>query len=101
MGRYGTRTCLRTIATGSIFFDSTEGTMGPENPDILLDQGSLYSFEPFNKFEPVKQLSPVSISNGLAWNKNDTLMYYIDSPTRNVDVFDFDILKGTIGKPLD
>ncbi|KAL0274305.1 UNVERIFIED_CONTAM: hypothetical protein PYX00_006758 [Menopon gallinae] len=73
------------------------GTMGPENPDILPDQGSLYSFEPFNNFRPVKQLSPVSISNGLAWNKNDTLMYYIDSPTRNVDVFDFDILKGTIG----
>lgn len=42
-------------------------------------------------------LSPVSISNGLVFNRQETLMYYIDTPTRRVDVFDYNLSKGTIG----
>ena len=39
-------------------------------------------------------LAPVSISNGVQWSADGQRVYYIDSPTRRVDVFDFDLQTG-------
>lgn len=44
----------------------------------------------------VQAIDGVTISNGLAWTADDATLYYIDSPTGSVDVFDFDIEAGTI-----
>jgi sugar lactone lactonase YvrE len=36
----------------------------------------------------VTLLEEVRVSNGLAWNPDGTVLYYIDSPRRTVDAFD-------------
>ncbi len=41
-------------------------------------------------------LRDVGISNGLGWSPDDSLMYYVDSHTGAVDVFDFDAAAGEI-----
>ena len=41
-------------------------------------------------------LSSVSISNGIGWDPDDQVMYYVDSGTGRVDVFDFDVLTGVV-----
>ena len=41
----------------------------------------------------------VTISNGLAWSADARALYYIDSPTRTVQAFEYDLEHGTIGPP--
>jgi sugar lactone lactonase YvrE len=41
-------------------------------------------------------LDHVSLSNGIAWSPDGTLMYYVDSPSHQVDVFDYDVASGTL-----
>ena len=39
-------------------------------------------------------LAPVSISNGVQWSADGQQVYYTDTPTQRVDVFDFDLQTG-------
>lgn len=76
------------------------GTMGDEingqpSPPNL---GSLYRID--EQLKPLVEISPVSISNGLAWNREDDTFYYIDSPTREIAAYDYDPINGTISKKL-
>ncbi|XP_011499386.1 PREDICTED: regucalcin-like isoform X3 [Ceratosolen solmsi marchali] len=74
------------------------GTMGKEiNSQVTPNRGSLYSID--QHLVPKKHLSPVSISNGIAWNIEYNIMYYIDSPTRKITAFEYDIYNGTISNP--
>ena len=41
-------------------------------------------------------LSTLSIANGMAWSADGETFYYIDSPTRGVDAFDYDLASGDI-----
>jgi sugar lactone lactonase YvrE len=57
--------------------------------------GALYSLSP--NFEIVKLLDGIRISNGLAWSPDSKTLYYIDTPTREVKAFDYDLETGQIG----
>lgn len=45
-------------------------------------------------------LDDVAVSNGTGWSPDGRLMYYIDSPTRRVDVFDFTDGRALNRRPL-
>jgi sugar lactone lactonase YvrE len=56
--------------------------------------GFLARIEPTGRASVV--LPSVSISNGIGWSPDERLMYYVDTPTRRIDVFDFDVATGDI-----
>jgi sugar lactone lactonase YvrE len=64
-------------------------TMGTPQPGA----GSLWSFDGDQVTELV---SEVTISNGLCWSVDGATMYYIDTPTQRVDVFDYDAHSGFV-----
>nr|XP_018908737.1 PREDICTED: regucalcin-like [Bemisia tabaci]XP_018908739.1 PREDICTED: regucalcin-like [Bemisia tabaci] len=46
-----------------------------------------------------REISNVTLSNGLAWNKNNTILYYIDSGTFKVTKLKYDRRTGVISNP--
>ena len=65
------------------------GTMDSEGRP---NRGALMRFEPPGT--AITVLEGVSLSNGIGWTVEGSLMFYIDSPTRRVDVFDVDLGSG-------
>jgi sugar lactone lactonase YvrE len=68
------------------------GTMNLEPSQNLT--GALYSFD--RRMKATKHLSHVGVSNGLAWSTDAKIMYYIDSMSRTIDSFDYDLASGEI-----
>jgi len=65
--------------------------MGEKDPN-----GSLYSFDGRSV---TRLLSGITISNGLTWSPDHKTFYYIDTPTREVKAFDYDLKTGAIASP--
>lgn len=71
--------------------------MGKEvGNDVDKDQATLYMLDEGNYLHPSHKVRPVSVSNGIAWTSDNKFMFYIDTPTGNIDVFNFDLEEGTI-----
>ena len=68
------------------------GTLQSVEEDMTA--GTLYCMYPDGRVEP--RLSGVGISNGIVWTSDKRTMYFIDSPTRRVDAFDYDEATGEI-----
>ncbi len=56
--------------------------------------GSLYRLSPGG--ELATMLTGITISNGIGWSPDETVMYYVDTPQHVVEAFDFDAALGTI-----
>lgn len=61
--------------------------------DMVEPRGALYRFDPDGEISIV--LSGVTISNGIAWGFDGEQMFYVDSVTHRVDLFDYDRASGT------
>jgi sugar lactone lactonase YvrE len=62
--------------------------------DERRDHAALYRLDTDGSVR--KMVSPVSLSNGMDWSLDSTVMYYADSLAHSVDVFDFDVASGDI-----
>jgi len=67
---------------------------GSMDVDEILDNGTLYCLHPDLLVEP--KLTPLRISNGMDWSLDRTKMYFIDTPTRVVMVYDYDEATGAL-----
>jgi sugar lactone lactonase YvrE len=67
---------------GSMAYDATPGA------------GSLYRYDGDGRYSRV--LAGVSISNGLGWSPDGTRMFYADSGTQAISVFDYDAATAAI-----
>ncbi|SDZ64376.1 Sugar lactone lactonase YvrE [Evansella caseinilytica] len=67
---------------------------GTMHIDGKQQEGALYRMGSDRKMHKV--IDDISISNGLAWDIKQKIMYYIDTPTRKVAAFDYDPRTGKI-----
>ena len=73
--------------------------VGTMHVDALPERGALYCLAPggdAQRKEVQKKMAPTTISNGLAWSRDGAVMYYIDSATREIAAFDFDVEAGRL-----
>jgi sugar lactone lactonase YvrE len=59
--------------------------------------GSLYSYSPDGSYKTL--LTGLGISNGLTWSPDHKTFYFIDTPTRLVMAYDYDLNTGDISNP--
>ncbi|NOU63605.1 SMP-30/gluconolactonase/LRE family protein [Paenibacillus sp. LMG 31461] len=76
-GRFwaGTMALSESVAAGSLYCLDIDGTVR------TLEDGC------------------ITVSNGLGWSPDNTIMYYIDSPTKKVVAYDYDGESGSISNP--
>lgn len=61
------------------------------------DAASLYVMDDNHNIKKV--LDDITISNGIIWTLDQKVMYYIDTPTKQVKAFDYDVATGKISSP--
>jgi sugar lactone lactonase YvrE len=67
---------------------------GTMSKDRHRGEAALYRVDPDGS--TAKVLDGTTISNGIGWSGSDELMYFIDSATQRIDVFDYELGSGTV-----
>jgi sugar lactone lactonase YvrE len=67
---------------------------GTMHLDCVTCAGSLYRLDVTGEVHVMCR--DVTISNGIAWSPDDSLMYYVDTPTLGIDAFDYEPETGAI-----
>ena len=97
-GEWTTRAIAQAPARDGVRFNDASvdpagrlwvGSMDAEEAKPL---GELYRLDAGGVLTAV--VSGVTVSNGLGWSPDSSRLYYADSPTRRVDVFDYDQATG-------
>lgn len=70
--------------------------VGTMNMDEESPSGALYSFD---GSQVTRLIDGVRISNGLAWSPDYKTFYYIDTPTREVNAYDYDFATDELANP--
>lgn len=68
------------------------GTMSMSNESSK--EGILYRLDPDRSVHVME--TGISVSNGIGWSPDNTIMYFTDSPQRVIYAYDFDAATGTI-----
>lgn len=63
---------------------------------MVPNQAFLYKITKENLGNPTIAKGAITNSNGIAWNKANNKMYYIDTPTLKVLEFDYDLETGSV-----
>lgn len=63
--------------------------------DARVGAGALWSLA---GGEPILLVDDATIANGIAWTADGTTMYWIDTPSRRVDAFDYDTSTGQVSE---
>jgi sugar lactone lactonase YvrE len=70
---------------------------GTMNDTETKASGSLYSLAPDGSLKTL--VTRTRTSNGLAWSPDQHTFYYIDTPTRTVMAYDYDLATGGVANP--
>lgn len=70
---------------------------GTMSLDKSLNQGALYMMD--TDYQVYRKHYPATISNGICWSSDNKFMYYIDTPTHRVVMFEFNLETGEIKNP--
>ena len=97
-GEWATRTVAEVPAREKIRFNDAgidpagRVWVGSMHTDEVEPLGELYRLDSGCRLTMV--VKGVTVSNGLGWSPDGTRMYYVDSPMRRIDMFDYDPATG-------
>ncbi len=96
---------INTVSQQDFSIDTLRFNDGKVSPDGYLWVGTVdcktYSQPTASLYrtkggEMIPQLTGITVSNGISWSPDGSIMYYIDSPTRTVKAYDYDTQTGSI-----
>lgn len=70
------------------------GTMNDPKVQAPTDEGVLFRLDPDLTLH--RMIEKVSIPNGIGWSAEDKKMFFTDSPSGNIFVYDFDLESGSL-----